>query len=216
MTQAEQPVHSPDVTTSVNSSAHCGFSGGIRPTIFGSTGSAPVRYLAPVPEILEVELYRAWPRRRCGRPIAKVWMVDARYGRGGTTPRAAPGGAGRPHVHRGAAAREAHAARHRRRPDARRPLRHDRRPRGRRARGARPAALRPGRLRRQVGAGPRHLRRRRAAPAARPAPLRFARAGARREPARARRAHGDAAPSCAPPSRSRRRGPSGRRRSRRA
>ncbi len=45
-----------------------------------------VRYRAPVPEILEVELYRVLAEQALGRTIARVWMVDARYGRGGTTP----------------------------------------------------------------------------------------------------------------------------------
>src|SRR3974390_2836830 len=45
-----------------------------------------VGYLAPVPEILEVERYRVLAEKALHRPIAKVWMVDARYGRGGTTP----------------------------------------------------------------------------------------------------------------------------------
>ena len=39
-----------------------------------------------MPEILEVEHYRAFSERALGRDIAKVWMVDSRYGRGGTTP----------------------------------------------------------------------------------------------------------------------------------
>jgi formamidopyrimidine-DNA glycosylase len=39
-----------------------------------------------VPEILEVERYRVLAETALHRPIAKVWMVDARYGRGGTTP----------------------------------------------------------------------------------------------------------------------------------
>jgi formamidopyrimidine-DNA glycosylase len=39
-----------------------------------------------VPEILEVERYRAFSEKALYRPITKVWMVDARYGRGGTTP----------------------------------------------------------------------------------------------------------------------------------
>jgi formamidopyrimidine-DNA glycosylase len=39
-----------------------------------------------VPEILEVERYRAFATQALGRPITRVWMVDARYGRGGTTP----------------------------------------------------------------------------------------------------------------------------------
>ena len=84
MTHAEHPVQSPEVTTSVNSSAHCGFSGGIGPPYSG--GAAPVGYLAPVPEILEVELYRTLAEQALGRPITRAWMVDARYGRGGTTP----------------------------------------------------------------------------------------------------------------------------------
>jgi formamidopyrimidine-DNA glycosylase len=40
-----------------------------------------------MPEILEVELYRALAEKAVGRPIERVWMVDGRYGRGGTTPR---------------------------------------------------------------------------------------------------------------------------------
>ena len=40
-----------------------------------------------MPEILEVELYRSLAEKALWRPIEKVWMVDARYGRGGTTPR---------------------------------------------------------------------------------------------------------------------------------
>jgi formamidopyrimidine-DNA glycosylase len=40
-----------------------------------------------MPEILEVELYRGLAEKALGRTIEKVWMVDARYGRGGTTPR---------------------------------------------------------------------------------------------------------------------------------
>jgi formamidopyrimidine-DNA glycosylase len=39
-----------------------------------------------VPEILEVERYRAFAERALRRPVARAWMVDARYGRGGTTP----------------------------------------------------------------------------------------------------------------------------------
>jgi formamidopyrimidine-DNA glycosylase len=44
-----------------------------------------VGYRAPVPEILEVERYRVLAEQALGRPIARVWMVDSRYGRGGTT-----------------------------------------------------------------------------------------------------------------------------------
>jgi formamidopyrimidine-DNA glycosylase len=40
-----------------------------------------------VPEILEVELYRALAEKALRRRIDKVWMVDSRYGRGGTTAR---------------------------------------------------------------------------------------------------------------------------------
>jgi formamidopyrimidine-DNA glycosylase len=38
-----------------------------------------------MPEILEVELYRALAEKGLHRTIDDVWMVDARYGRGGTT-----------------------------------------------------------------------------------------------------------------------------------
>jgi formamidopyrimidine-DNA glycosylase len=40
-----------------------------------------------MPEILEVELYRGLAEKALRRTIEKVWMVDDRYGRGGTTPR---------------------------------------------------------------------------------------------------------------------------------
>jgi formamidopyrimidine-DNA glycosylase len=40
-----------------------------------------------MPEILEVELYRGLAEKALGRNIDHVWMVDSRYGRGGTTPR---------------------------------------------------------------------------------------------------------------------------------
>jgi formamidopyrimidine-DNA glycosylase len=40
-----------------------------------------------MPEILEVELYRGLAEKALGRTIEKVWMVDSRYGRGGTTAR---------------------------------------------------------------------------------------------------------------------------------
>lgn len=43
--------------------------------------------VAAVPEMLEVELYRGLAEKGLGRAIAGTWMVDARYGRGGTTPR---------------------------------------------------------------------------------------------------------------------------------
>jgi formamidopyrimidine-DNA glycosylase len=39
-----------------------------------------------MPEILEVELYRASAEAALDRPITRAWMVDSRYGRGGTTP----------------------------------------------------------------------------------------------------------------------------------
>ena len=39
-----------------------------------------------MPEILEVERYRAFAEQALDRPISRVWMVDSRYGRGGTTP----------------------------------------------------------------------------------------------------------------------------------
>jgi formamidopyrimidine-DNA glycosylase len=39
-----------------------------------------------VPEILEVERYRALAEKALDRRISTVWMIDSRYGRGGTTP----------------------------------------------------------------------------------------------------------------------------------
>lgn len=38
-----------------------------------------------MPEILEVELYRGLAEKALHRTIEDVWMVDSRYGRGGTT-----------------------------------------------------------------------------------------------------------------------------------
>jgi formamidopyrimidine-DNA glycosylase len=40
-----------------------------------------------MPEILEVELYRGLAEKALHRTIEDVWMVDSRYGRGGTTSR---------------------------------------------------------------------------------------------------------------------------------
>jgi len=40
-----------------------------------------------MPEILEVELYRNLAEKALQRTIGDVWMVDSRYGRGGTTSR---------------------------------------------------------------------------------------------------------------------------------
>jgi formamidopyrimidine-DNA glycosylase len=40
-----------------------------------------------MPEILEVELYRNLAEKALQRTIGDVWMVDSRYGRGGTTGR---------------------------------------------------------------------------------------------------------------------------------
>jgi len=40
-----------------------------------------------VPEILEVERYRQVAELALGRPVQGAWLVDARYGRGGTTAR---------------------------------------------------------------------------------------------------------------------------------
>ncbi len=129
------PVQSPEVTTSVNSSAHCGFSGGIghhhiRPGVDRRIPSADARDPRS----------RALPRRSRRRPwgatIAKVAMVDSRYGRGGTTTPRLRRGADRSHLLRGTAPGEAPAARHRRRPDPRPALRHDRRTGGRRSAGA--------------------------------------------------------------------------------
>jgi formamidopyrimidine-DNA glycosylase len=38
-----------------------------------------------MPEILEVELYRGLAEKALHRTVSDVWMVDSRYGRGGTT-----------------------------------------------------------------------------------------------------------------------------------
>ncbi len=46
--------------------------------------AATVRF---VPEILEVELYRGLAELAVGRSLESSWMVDERYGRGGTTRR---------------------------------------------------------------------------------------------------------------------------------
>ena len=119
-----------------------------------------VGYLAPVPEILEVERYRAFAEQALDRPITRAWMVDSRYGRGGTTP---------PRLRAALVGRSFTAARRRGKLLL---LDTDGGPTlgvrfgmtgglvvdGRR--GPRPPALRPGRLQREVGAGPHHLRRR--------------------------------------------------------
>ncbi len=124
-------MHSPEVTTSVNSSAHCGFSGGIGPPYSARRRRSDT--VRRVPEILEVERYRAFsPSGRSG---------GTSPGCGWSTP--ATAGAARRRAGSGAAlaGRSFTAARRRgklmlldtgRRPDPRAALRHDRRPRGRR------------------------------------------------------------------------------------
>ena len=127
-------------------------------TIFGL--GAPVGYLAPVPEILEVELYRVSAEAALHRPIARAWMVDSRYGRGGTTPA---------RLRSALVGRSFSAARRIGKlllldtdggPTLGLRFGMTGRPCGRRQRGARPAALRARCLQREVGAGPLHLRRR--------------------------------------------------------
>ena len=121
-------------------------------------------------------------------------MVDARYGRGGTTPRGLQRALGGHLFTGGAAAGEAACS----------STADDGPTLGVRFgmtgglvvdgdRGARPSALRARGVRRQVGAGPRDVRRRGPSAAARSPALRFARAGARRGPAGSRCAHRDVA-----------------------
>ena len=189
MTQAEHPVQSPDVTTSVNSSAHCGFSGGMGPPY--SARTAVVRYRA------------AGARDPRSRALPGPGRAGARTGRspgsGWSTPATAGAGPRRARLRAALVGRSFTAARRRGKlllldtdggPTLGLRFGMTGGPGGRRAPGARPPPLRPRRLRREVGAGAHHVRRRGPAPAARPAPLRLARARARREPARARRAHG--------------------------
>ena len=70
--QAAHPVHRPEVTTSVNSSAQCGFSGGMALPYRGpgaptdrrrreATVDARVGTLGRVPELPEVEPTAGWP-----------------------------------------------------------------------------------------------------------------------------------------------------------
>jgi hypothetical protein len=66
-----------------------------------------------VPEILEVELYRGLAEKALGAPSTKVWMVDARYGRGGTTPRRLKSALVGHVLHRGPATGQAPPPRHR-------------------------------------------------------------------------------------------------------
>ena len=130
MTQAEHPVHRPEVTTSVKSSAHCGFSGGIGPPYSaaghrsGTVGSG-ARNLGG----------RAVPRP--GREGALAHhrqgldgRLPLRTGRDDDPP--APERAGRARLHRGPATGQAPAPRHRWRSDPGYSLRDDRRPGGRR------------------------------------------------------------------------------------
>lgn len=70
-------MHRPEVTTSVNKWAQCGFSGGTkRHTIEAVPVDAGRRYVAVVPELLEVECYRRLAERALDRPIAGVRVPD--------------------------------------------------------------------------------------------------------------------------------------------
>ena len=74
--QPAQPVHSPDVTTSVYRSAQCGFSGGTTPTVAS----------AVVPELPEVEAYRQLALGALGRPVERAVIGDRRFVRGLSSP----------------------------------------------------------------------------------------------------------------------------------
>ena len=213
MTHAEHPVQSPEVTTSVNSSAHCGFSGGIGPPYSARRRRSDT--VRPCPRSSKSSATGPSPSRPSGGRSPGSWMVDSRYGRGGTTAarlRAALVG------------RSFTAARRRGKLLL---LDTDGGPTlglrfgmtgglvvdGRA--GARPPALRAGRLRRRSGCEPAspsptavHLL------AARPPPLRVARARARRGTPRARRAQRRRRPSSGRPGRRRAGGAGRRRRSR--
>ena len=140
MTQAEHPVQRPGGHDLGEQLGPLGLLGWHWPTIFGLAGRRSGT-LRRCPRSSKSSCTGSWPSRRWAARSTQVWMVDSRYGRGGTTPAAAPGRPGRPLLHRGAAPGQAPAARHGR-ADPRRALRHDRRPGGRRHGGARPAALR--------------------------------------------------------------------------
>src|SRR5580704_14471198 len=77
MMQPAQPVHSPDVTTSLYRSAQCGFSGGTAPTVAS----------AIVPELPEVEAYRRLAEGALGRPVERAVVGDRRFVRGASSPR---------------------------------------------------------------------------------------------------------------------------------
>jgi len=77
MMHPAQPVHSPDVTTSLYRSAQCGFSGGTAPTVAS----------AVVPELPEVEAYRRLAEGALGRPVERAVVGDRRFVRGGSSPR---------------------------------------------------------------------------------------------------------------------------------
>ena len=91
--QAAHPVHRPEVTTSVNSSAQCGFSGGMalpyrdgpgpRSTARPRPGPARVGYPRRVPELPEVENYRQLAEGALGRTVAKVSAPDPWFIKGG-------------------------------------------------------------------------------------------------------------------------------------
>ena len=199
MTQAEQPVQRPDVTTSVNSSAHCGFSGGMGPP-YSADGPVGPDTVRRCPRSSKSSCYRSLAEKALGRPIARVWMVDSRYGRGGTTPR---------RLRARWWASSFTAARRRGKlmlldTDGG-PTLGVRFGMTGRARGRRPARRWTGcatgrACSTRSGCGPVSPSRTGASSAARPTPVRLARAGARRGPARARRARrvtGRAAPAVA-------------------
>ena len=89
MTQAEQPVQSPEVTTSVNSSAHCGFSGGIDPPYSAAAPCVRLR-VGSCPRSSRSSTTAAFAEQALGRPIARG--VDGRTrATAGAARRARPG-----------------------------------------------------------------------------------------------------------------------------
>ena len=134
-----------------------------------------------MPEILEAEKARELIEAQAlGREIATVHAPDAWFLKRGLDARRGRGRAARPPVHRRPPARQAPAARHRRRRADARAAPRDERPRRHRRRGrGRSAALRGERRQPGVAALRRDVRRRRLAVPARPAPARRRRSSTR-------------------------------------
>ena len=194
--QAAQPVHRPEVTTSVNSSAQCGFSGGMALPYRGGPGPwstrsdrLPFGTLVGCPNCPRSSATGGWPRPRSAAPSPRSSAPDPWFIKGGADGPALRRALVGPPADRGPPHRQADAARRRGRSDARDPVRDDRHAARRRASRGSTAGLRAPAARPEVGPVLARVRGRRLPGGARPEAARRGPARSGRVRPRTRRRH---------------------------